>query len=479
MKLEDAKELAELSVKRASVAGASYAEARIHGNRERAFALKNGEPQPALFGESFGIGLRALCRGALGFSATNTLDRAAVNDLTDRTVKLARASAGLLVKPIVFDHSKPARRKWAAEEKEKIENADAQWLRGVLNDIESRIANNRAGVDIQGRILTLAAEVEEKFYVNTDGARVQSRVPRIGFFAVLTASEGGQIAQRFIQEGESGGMEVVERIGLVAGVEEEAKILGKVLRNSAKPPRDEVDVILSPELSGIAAHESVGHPQEADRILGREGAQAGESYLKADGLGTRVGSAEANVSDDPSLAHSNGYYLVDDEGVEGKKRALIKNGVVNELLQNRYTAAEFGVLSNGASRSSAFDREPIVRMSNTFIEPGDYTFDELVKEVRHGVYFKTFMEWNIDDKRFNQRYVALEAYAIEHGQMGGLVNAPVLEITTPRLWGAVKARSRTLEFKSGVCGKGDPQQGVPAWLGGPETLLAGIRLGSR
>ena len=479
MKLEDVKELAELAVRHASVAGATYAEARVQGSRERAFALKNGEPQPAMFGESYGIGLRALCRGALAFSATNSLDRAGVNDLTERTVKLARASASLLEKPIVFDQSKAVRKKWTAEEKESLEGADAEWLRSILNDIESRIRDGKTGVEIQGRILTLAAEVEEKFYVNSDGARVQSRVPRVGFFGVLTASEGDRMAQRIIQEGESGGKEVVERIGLIGGVEQEAKTLGKVLRTTAKPPGDEVDVILSPELTGIAAHESVGHPQEADRILGREGAQAGESYLKADSLGIQVGSSEANVSDDPTLLHSNGYYLVDDEGVEGRKRKLITNGRVTEFLQNRYTAAEFGVPSNGSSRSSAFDREPIVRMSNTFVEPGDRSFDELVREVKHGVYFKTFMEWNIDDKRFNQRYVALEAYAVEQGELTSLVSAPVLEITTPRLWGSVKARSKTLEFKPGVCGKGDPQQGVAVWHGGPEMLLTGIKLGSR
>ena len=157
----------------------------------------------------------------------------------------------------------------------------------------------------------------------------------------------------------------------------------------------------------------------------------------------------------------------------------VKDGIINEFLHNRYTAAEFGLASNGASRSSGFDREPIIRMSNTFVEPGDHTLDELVKQVKLGIYFKTFTEWNIDDKRLNQRYVALEAYLIEHGEMKGLVKAPVLEITTPRLWGSVKARSRTLEFEAATCGKGDPQQGAPVWTGGPDTLLGGIRLGSR
>jgi len=479
MKLEDSKDLAEHAVKRAGAAGASYAEARIHGSRGRMFMLKNGEPQPAVFQESYGIGLRVICRGALAFSATNTLDRASVNDLTERTVNLARASSSLLKKPVAFDRAKAEKRKWAAEEKEKIENASAQWLRGILTDIESRIADKKAGVDIPGRVIALFADVEEKFFVNTDGARVQSRVPRLGFFGTLTAVEEGQMVMRMVQQGESGGLEVAERLNLVASVEAEAKVLGSVLRTASKPPTDTVDVILSPELSGIAAHESVGHPQEADRILGREGAQAGESYLKPTSIGERVGSSDANISDDPTLVHSNGFNPVDDEGVEGKKKRLIKDGVINEFLQNRSTAAELETTSNGSSRSSSFDREPIVRMSNTFVEPGEFTFEELLKQVRHGIYLKSFTEWNIDDKRFNQRYVGLEAYSIEKGELGGLLKAPVLEITTPKLWGSVKARSNKLEFEAAVCGKGDPQQGVPVWTGGPNTLLTGIRLGSR
>jgi TldD protein len=240
-----------------------------------------------------------------------------------------------------------------------------------------------------------------------------------------------------------------------------------------------MDVILSPELSGIAAHESVGHPQEADRILGREGAQAGESYLKKDSLGYKVGSSEANVSDDTNLVHSNGYCPVDDEGVRAVKRRLIVDGEITEFLQNRSTAAELGVKNNGSARSVDFNREPIIRMSNTFVEPGDRTLEELIKEVRHGIYFKSFTEWNIDDKRLNQRYVGLEAYRIKNGQLGTLVKAPVLEITTPALWGSVKARGKTVAFESATCGKGDPMQGIPVWTGGPDTLLGGVRIGSR
>ncbi len=479
MKLEGAKDLAEGAVSKALSAGASYAEARVQKTRSRQFLMKNGESQPSFFAEGYGIGIRVISKGALGFAATNDMRSVLVHELAVKAVRLARASAPVLSKPIVFDSSKAVRKRWAAPEKEKIENADAAWMRKVLLDIEGRIADGKAGVKLPGRLLGLGAELEEKYYVNSDGAKVQARLPRLGFFGSLTAMEGGSTAQRLIQQGETGGLEVVKRVKLVEKVEEEARTLGRVLKTAGKPPADTVDVVLSPELSGIAAHESVGHPQEADRVLGREGAQAGESYLKADSLGRKIGSEEANVSDDPTILHSMGYTPVDDEGVAAKKRRLIKNGVINEFLQNRTTAKEFGVESNGASRSVSFNREPIIRMSNTFVEPGDYSTEELIGEVKHGVFFKTFTEWNIDDKRLNQRYVALEAYLIEQGEVKGLVKAPVLEITTPKLWGSVKARSRHMEYEAATCGKGDPAQGAPVWTGGPETLLAGIKLGAR
>lgn len=479
MNLDELKDLAHLSLRIAQDSGAEYAEARIHGGTGNGYMLKNGEAQPSILEDSFGIGIRLICKGALAFSATNLLDRSTVKDLTLRTVKLAKASIKLATKKVKLDDSKAARANFRAPEKDRMEGADPSWLKHLLGEIERRVTRCKGASAIANRILIASSSIEQKYLVNSDGARVESRVPRLHFYGVLTAIENGQTAQRTIQQGESGGLEAERRMNLIEKVEHEAARLVEVLRKAGKPPAGVVDVILSPELSGIAAHESVGHPQEADRILGREGAQAGESYLRGDSLGRKVGSDEANISDDPTLLRSNGYSPVDDEGVRSRKRRLIKQGRVSEFLHNRSTSAELRAVNNAASRSTAYNREPIVRMSNTFVEPGDFTFDELLREVKDGVYMKSFTEWNIDDKRLNQRYVGLEAYRIKNGELKELVKAPVLEITTPALWGSVKGRTKELEFEAAICGKGDPMQGIPVWTGGPHTLLTGIRLGSR
>ena len=404
MLLEEYKDLADYCVREARKLGAEYAEARVrHGGSGTGFLLKNGEPQPSMIEDSFGIAVRVIVGGAMGFGATNILARERVKELTAHTVKLAKSSAGLVREPIGMGESKPVVRKVRVEEKEPIEDgADPNWLKSLLLEIDGNVVKLEAGmggVKIPNRIMVASAGVEEKYVVTSDGARVESRVPRFNFFGIFTAIGGGAgadgsgAAQRIIQQGETGGLEIVKRIRLVECVEEEAETLMMVVGKAQKAPTGIMDVLLSPELSGIAAHESVGHPQEADRILGREGAQAGESYLSKDSLGMRVGSEEANVSDDPGLPHSNGYSPVDDEGVASKKRRLIVGGMITEFLQNRATSSLLGVKNNGASRASSFDREPIIRMSNTFVEPGDYaTTEELIKEVKDGIYLKSFTE---------------------------------------------------------------------------------------
>ena len=253
-----------------------------------------------------------------------------------------------------------------------------------------------------------------------------------------------------------------------------AKVLERSI-NEGKTLKDgKMDLIVGPEVTGIASHESCGHPSEADRILGREGYLAGESFINPDMVGYRIGSEVVNVVDDPTVPNSFGYYKYDDEGVPARRRYLYKNGLINEFLHNRETAAILGTKSNGAARASSWDREPIVRMSTTFVEPGDYEVEELFEDVKYGIYMKSFTEWNIDDVRFNQKYTGREAYLIENGEIKGPIRRPIIELTTKTFWSSVDAIAKDLEFVGATCGKSDPEQGVDVWTGGPHMRLRDV-----
>lgn len=464
--------------------GAEYAEARLHRTKQLGCLLRNGVPEPALIGDACGIGMRVIHSGSLAFSATNDLSKENIKNMVEKAVKRARASSPLLKHKVLLSEEKSIKADWKSEEKKSVDSVDFDDLFGLLKDIDNLIKDGKNGVSFPNRLLASSILLEEKIYLNSNGVMMKSRVPRVGFSSYITTFYKGEITAITIppgysQLGESGGWEVIGRLKIFEYIEKETENLSLSVKSEQKPPREKVDVILGPQVSGIIAHESAGHPGEADRILGREAAQAGESYLKPNDLGIKIGSKEACVSDDPTIPHSNGFYLYDDEGVPARKRKLIDKGIIREFLHNRATAYEFKISSNGSSRATRYDREPIIRMANTFVEPGDYSLDELFEDVKLGVYIKSFMEWNIDDKRLNQRYVGLEAYLIERGEMKGMVKKPVLEITTPRLWSSVDARSKEVEFVGATCGKGDPMQGIPVWTGGPNMRLRAIRLGER
>ncbi len=473
--LED---IAQFAVEYAQTLGASYAEARVQRNVANSVVLKNGNPEVSGFARMRGMGIRVIVNRAMGFASTNLLNKTEVKTLVGTAVSTAKASAKTMRKGVAMAPTKATRDKWNVNPKKPLASVGVDEKLGILLEAEKALSPENVGVKLPARLLVIADEESEKVYVNSDGASITSSVPRVSFFYMLTALDPSLgTAQRFGQRGESRGWEAVAEWDIASRVAEEARTLGKVLREAQAPPRETVDVVLGSEVVGIVCHESCGHPTEADRILGREGAQAGESFITVEMLGKRLGNEAVTIVDDPTLRDSYGFYLYDDEGVKARRRELIKEGVLNELLHNRETAFELNVESNGSSRAVAYNMEPIIRMANTYMLPGDYDFEELVEDIKDGVFIKSFMEWNIDDRRYNQRYVGLESYRIQNGELKGLVRDPTLELTTPALYMSVDAVSKNLDFQAATCGKGDPMQGAPVWTGGPSIRLRSIRLG--
>jgi len=460
----------------AVASGASYAEARFHNDLRKNITLKNGYVEAVEADYERGVGIRVIVNGGLGFASTNILKPETLTSVVDRAVKMARASSLHRTVGIRFSEEDAYSVNWSVFEKKSLENWGLNDKIDYFKKLDGDILSQ--GVNVSSRYLTYSEEGSEKVYVNTEGSLILARIPRPSFSAIITVSDSSKgVVQRVLQFGGCGGLEALEAWRLEEKLKEEAKVLHKMLVDSVKTPEGIMDVVIGSEVTGIVSHEASGHPGEADRILGREGAQAGESYLKPTDIGRRIGSEVVNLVDDPTIPGSYGFYLFDDEGVKARRKYLIKEGRIFEFLTNRETAASLGIKSNGSARASRYSVEPIVRMSNTFMLPGDHTLEELLSDVSKGVYIKSFMEWNIDDRRWNQRYVGLEAYMIEDGRITVPVRNPVIEITTEKLFSSIDAVGRDLDFTAATCGKGDPMQGVPVYTGGPSVRIRGIRIG--
>jgi TldD protein len=450
-----------------------YSEARAQSRQSDQLIFRNGVLEAYATGVDSGFCVRVIANGGIGFASSNKWTKEEARDVVDLAFKYAKAAKRK--DKLVFAKEKGVKSKWAVEQKKKIENVSPEDRISEFTEIDKLVSE--CGVKIAATFSQCFIELTSKYFVNSEGSEITSFVPKIGAFLFITVAEQGKMEQAGEQFGYSGGWEAFKEFNVSEKMIHTAKVLKEVITKGKSVKAGMMDLVCGPEVAGIAAHESCGHPMEADRILGREMSQAGRSFIYKGGpywIGTRIGSDAVTVVDDPTVEHSYGYYAYDDEGVKARRRFLYKKGLINEFLHNRETAARIGVRSNGSSRSFNYDREAIVRMANTFVLPGGLTEDELVGGVKNGVYMKSFTEWNIDDKRFNQRYVGREAYLIENGELKYPVARPIIETTTLKFWSAVDAVSKKVEFDAATCGKSDPMQGVPVYTGGPCIRLKGV-----
>lgn len=465
--------IAELALAYAQECGASYGEARLEATTTHAVTTKNGIVQATSFEQHEGLGIRFIVNKKLGFLATNELEEKHIRELIEKAIKKVKETKTLGQNTALADE-KVHNVKYAVAQKIKLADMHITERIRLLADIEKAI--KETGVNVPGRHITYADADTTEYLVTSEGTKILSHIPRVEAHYFLTIAENGKETQRSWSYGAAGGWEQVLKWNLPKICQDEVTSMKQNLLHGKKAPVGKMPIVCGPQVTGIMAHESCGHPYEADRILGREAAQAGESFVSKNMVGTKTASSVVTLVDDPTVKNSYGFYLYDNEGVKARRKVLIKKGIITEFLHNRETAAAMGLKSNGSSRASEYDKESIVRMSNTFVLPGDYKEKELFEGIKKGIYMRNFMEWNIDDKRLNQKYTGAEAYLIEDGEITTPIIAPVLEVSTLKLWPAVKAVAKNLELHAGSCGKGEPMQGIPVYLGGPSMRLEGLRI---
>jgi TldD protein len=224
--------------------------------------------------------------------------------------------------------------------------------------------------------------------------------------------------------------------------------------------------VLDPELAGVFAHEAVGHASEGDLI------QEGNSVL-AGRTGQKIGNEQLTIVDDPGI-HEFGFEPVDAEGVAVSRTEIIKLGVINAFLHNRETLAAVG---NGvAGHARAMPGEPpLVRMSNTYIESGDATTEEIFSECKNGIFLKGSRGGQVDPGRGVFQFNAAYGYLVENGECTKMCRDVSLsgEILTTLHGITLCGKDRLMN--PGYCGKGG--QSVPVSDGAPHVLLCDAVVG--
>ena len=229
---------------------------------------------------------------------------------------------------------------------------------------------------------------------------------------------------------------------------------------SAKTPKaGTYPVILDQELAGVFIHEAVGHAVEADHVL------EGNSILSGK-IGEQIASPLITVNDDPSL-HEYGYYPFDDEGAESRRTTLIQNGVLKSFIHSRETAGKLGGESRN-SRAQGYAR-PVIRMSNTFIAPNGMKFDEMLSELKDGIYLKGSRGGQVNPGEGVFQFNAERGFIVKNGEFATSLRDVSLSGNTLEILNNVTAVGNDLELNSGRCGKAG--QLVPVSDGAPHVLV--------
>ncbi len=233
--------------------------------------------------------------------------------------------------------------------------------------------------------------------------------------------------------------------------------------------QDIVPVILSPSAAGVFAHESFGHKSEADFMIGDR--KMKEEWV----IGKHVGSNILSIIDDGGVEHASGYTPFDDEGTPAHKTYLIKNGILSDRLHSLSTAFDLNEKPTGNGRAMNTEYEPIVRMTSTYIEKGDSSFNDLVKSIDNGYYIKSIKHGS---GMSTFTIAPHKSYKIKKGKITDPVKINVITGTVFETLNLIDGLSDQLTLKSSItggCGKME-QFPLRVSFGGPEVRISKMNI---
>lgn len=250
------------------------------------------------------------------------------------------------------------------------------------------------------------------------------------------------------------------------------KALDMAMTNlEAEPaPAGEFTVVLGPGDPGVLLHEAVGHGLEAD--FNRKKTSAFSELM-----GKQVASKGVTVIDDGTMPDRRGSINFDDEGTPTQKNILIEDGILVGYMQDRMNARLMNMKPTGNARRQSYAYQPMPRMTNTFMLPGDASLDGMISSVTNGIYFPKFNGGQVEITSGKFVFEAANAFLIENGKITKPIKGASLIGNGPDVMKKIKAIGNDLKLDngSGMCGKNG--QTVPVSIGQPSLLIDKITVG--
>lgn len=242
-----------------------------------------------------------------------------------------------------------------------------------------------------------------------------------------------------------------------------------LLMTEAKPcPAGKMKVLFAGEAGGTIVHEACGHGLEADIV--------DKDYsIYRDKIGKKVAKETVTMVDDPTIPNLFGSYNFDDEGSSAHRNVLIENGVLKKYITDILSSKSLGLEATANGRRESYRNIPVPRMSNTFILPGDATFESMLENANNGLYVKKMGGGEVNPTSGDFVFFVSEGYLIKNGKITEPVRGATLTGNGPSVLENILELGNNLVMDPGICGKSG--QGVPVTDGQPSMLIDGLTVG--
>lgn len=439
---------------------ADYVEVRLDDTSSARIVYRGRELEEIGRTRSFGGNARALVRGGWGFVSFN--EPADLRKRVEEAVAAARhvgreTSALAEVEPVVDSVAlvvqKDPRLVPLATKKEILDRYNETML-----SVEGVTSTNITYSDGHKRVTFASSEGS---FIEQERIDVVSRL-------AATARKNGDMQQASMSLG------ALNDFSYIQTLDETAWHLGERAVELLSAPYVKAGtypVVLDPILAGVFCHEAFGHLSESDFVY--ENDRMKEIMV----LGRQFGQPHLNIVDGAAVPHLRGSFRYDDEGTPARKTDLIRDGILVGRLHSRETAGKMGEQPTGNARALDYRFPPIVRMTNTYIEPGEVSFEDLIADIDEGVYARNWFGGTTSMEMFT--FSAGEAYMIRNGKVAELLRPVKLTGNLFTTLMNIDALGNDMDFnQGGGCGKAG-QMPLPVSNGSPHIRIQDCVVGDR
>ncbi|MBS3782397.1 MAG: TldD/PmbA family protein [Candidatus Thermoplasmatota archaeon] len=438
--------------------GATYCDIRKERWETTNLTLKDGEMEKVTSGNEEGAMVRVLYNN--GWGNIGTSDLSSLKNAAERAISMAKNSNEYKKEKTGMADVETHEEEVEMPMEENFLDVSTEEKVSFLKDLEKKLEKDF----VRSTELRYIDRLVDKEIATSDGTQVNMKIPRIVTYLIITGkSDTIQRASEGI--GGTGGYELTDR-----AYEKKDVVLDRLetLLEAETPPSGKMSLIMDPHLTGVFSHEAFGHAAESDLV------STGNSCLEGK-IGKKVASDIVTIKDDPTM-DGYGSFPFDDEGTKARNRTLVKDGILNDFILDRENAWKLDMEANGGARAEDFRVKPLVRMSNTIMEPGDMEFDELVEEVDKGVYAKSSGGGQVNTGEGTFQFNAQEAYLIEDGE----IIKPLRDVSfngfTLQTLQNITGITKEMDTGIGHCGKG---QTAAVTDGGGNVLISEVTVGGR